>query len=313
MSIFGKKAAEVRKQGALNRGEFQPTGKPKDVYLFWLRHQKYPPTMENFCHFWRVVAVWAPLLWLRLQFKALGGFLASKAATSGGVIAGLLVVIGVLITLAITVDAAFVYVPLTIIALVYATLGVVAGFIANSEYDSLAEMRADEDETETAMVNLWTLPISWPAYHVARFLHAVPQKVWDVLLLGIAGVAGIALVGLIGTLLFLGAGEFGWMLLVAIVAVVAGIAGLFGLLYLFFIARDAFLQRRDRKEAEYEAKVASGEIKPKEPVQNVQWVPGPFLSKIIGFLVGVKDFAVLAFNVVRVNKWKICPIVKIEQ
>lgn len=72
MSKFADKAEAIVAEGEAKRKEWTPSGVPLRLYNFWLesstskkaREIKYGSRKENFCHFWRVVAIWAPLNWL---------------------------------------------------------------------------------------------------------------------------------------------------------------------------------------------------------------------------------------------------------
>ena len=78
MSNFRDKAAAIKAEGVEKRGEFNPKGAPLRAYNYWLgetRSQKgrdirNGKRKENFCHFWRVVAIWAPLMFLRRKAEA---------------------------------------------------------------------------------------------------------------------------------------------------------------------------------------------------------------------------------------------------
>src|SRR4051812_11756485 len=73
MSNLRTRASEIKAAGEAERGNFEPTGAPKRLYQYWLSHSTTSRAdkvrtglqRENFCHFWRVVAIWAPLMFLR--------------------------------------------------------------------------------------------------------------------------------------------------------------------------------------------------------------------------------------------------------
>lgn len=72
MSNFRDKAREIKAEGEAQRGNFDPQGTPLRMYNYWLDNAESPKAVkirmgmlkENFCHFWRVVAIWAPLMFL---------------------------------------------------------------------------------------------------------------------------------------------------------------------------------------------------------------------------------------------------------
>lgn len=70
---FRDKAKEIKERGAAERRNFTPRGVPLKMYNYWLNNSRTSIVAigiqggyrkENFCHYWRVVALWAPLLWL---------------------------------------------------------------------------------------------------------------------------------------------------------------------------------------------------------------------------------------------------------
>lgn len=67
MSRIGKVTEDIMQHGREKRGTWQPRvdGAPLRSYLWWRKETGNYRSMENFCHFWRVVLIWAPLLRLR--------------------------------------------------------------------------------------------------------------------------------------------------------------------------------------------------------------------------------------------------------
>lgn len=69
MSKAKEKAEQIKMQGALERGEFNP--KPDaahlKMYKYWERVTQPDRRQENFCHYWRVVLIWGPLVWLLMH------------------------------------------------------------------------------------------------------------------------------------------------------------------------------------------------------------------------------------------------------
>jgi hypothetical protein len=67
-----KKKDEVVAQGVAERGDYAPEPGSWMVrnYNFWAEHTySKVPARENFCHFWRVVCIWAPLTVVRLGLE----------------------------------------------------------------------------------------------------------------------------------------------------------------------------------------------------------------------------------------------------
>ena len=63
-----KKSEQILKDGAAIRQTFtpEPNSAPTRAYKYWVessQHGLYPEN-ENFCHFWRVVLIWAPVWWV---------------------------------------------------------------------------------------------------------------------------------------------------------------------------------------------------------------------------------------------------------
>jgi hypothetical protein len=71
---FKRKREEILSEGAKQRGEFspQPGSAPLRAYNYYVSKGGYVPPTENFCHFWRVVVIWAPLY--AFYFKVLVPF-----------------------------------------------------------------------------------------------------------------------------------------------------------------------------------------------------------------------------------------------
>jgi heme exporter protein D len=72
MFNFKAKTQEIVSEGTAARKEWTPEGAPLSLYNYWLsetrsvKGSKIRSGMqkENFCHFWRVVAIWAPLMFV---------------------------------------------------------------------------------------------------------------------------------------------------------------------------------------------------------------------------------------------------------
>lgn len=70
------KAREVRERGVQERGNFEPHGVPLKMYKYWLDNSSskkrnrifFKEERENFCHFWRVVMFWAPMVYVKQKF-----------------------------------------------------------------------------------------------------------------------------------------------------------------------------------------------------------------------------------------------------
>jgi len=79
MSRLAELARKVRSRGEATRGISEPHGAPLRVYLRWCKETGHSPRQENFCHYWRVVIVFAParrLLPIVKAIKTYGPFAA---------------------------------------------------------------------------------------------------------------------------------------------------------------------------------------------------------------------------------------------
>jgi hypothetical protein len=297
MSKFATKAEEVVEQGEERRGNFNPSGKPKEMYEFWLRRSKTIRAMkirggtqkENFCHYWRVVAIWAPLMMLgdfaervfsnRAVQIALGiaALLAVIfiCAVSSSALVGLLTIAGILIGFA------------------WVLLSVFVG-VGTAE-DGFKE---GWNQEKLLMVAGWVLfPVAGLVYggHKAvdalkPFVRAHTKGFWLSVLGAVlaAGAVGFTFVSPLAVSIYLGS-----------LAVVYGLYK--GAQWLFPYLADKIDEADDRKEAKRQAYIEEhGSLPVREP--NV----------FERFFKTAGEFIVFIAQVVRVNKWKICPLVDIN-
>ena len=274
MSNLRNKAAEIRAKGAEERGNFEPTGVPLRMYNYWLEESVSKKSYslraghmrENFCHFWRVVAIWAPLLFVGRKVL---GFVESKAG---------LVTIGAMVLLALVIGGItssgfleFLLIVLAAVAFVGAMIGLGIGL---------------------ALLHQKFWRKSW---------NRIANKVFIGFLIALMAGAVIALI----VALFV---DFGWWALAGIAGFIAFFAAVaFGIIFL----ADFISARRADKRAE-RARIEDEWIKTGEG-------PNPFITPvrepgmISKFFSGVADFLVLTFQIIRVKKWKICPMVDVKQ
>lgn len=94
MSKLQEARKKRREKGEARRATFhpEPTGKPTQVYHWWASNGGNAPARENFCHYWRVIVFWAPLLWLSLWRE--------RHARLLGIILGVMAVAGLVVTCA---------------------------------------------------------------------------------------------------------------------------------------------------------------------------------------------------------------------
>lgn len=69
--MFKDKADDIYAKGVERRGQFNPDPGSAHLkaYLWWVENSQLgeKPKRENFCHYWRVVLFWTPLIWLGFQ------------------------------------------------------------------------------------------------------------------------------------------------------------------------------------------------------------------------------------------------------
>jgi len=68
---MNEKARAIKAQGAVERGEFNPSPGSAHLKMYkWWRENAVLDDKggrENFCHYWRVVVFWGPLTWITLR------------------------------------------------------------------------------------------------------------------------------------------------------------------------------------------------------------------------------------------------------
>lgn len=71
MSRMKQKADQVLAEGRASRETWTPKlgSTPLRVYRWWRRETGHYIYQENFCHFWRVVLIWAPFLRIRQMMR----------------------------------------------------------------------------------------------------------------------------------------------------------------------------------------------------------------------------------------------------
>ena len=263
MPDFRDRAEAVKSAGEARRGEFNPTGVPLKVYKYFVEHGGRAPAQENFCHFWRVVVIWAPLMWLVLG--------ATELATKTWVQVSVLVA---LVATVVFLCLSFHSFAIGIGVAVALAVGVLALFFT----------------------------VNWIVHFVER--HHLGSLIGSTLLISFAVLVGA---GVVFALVMLGL-EVAWW---APFAVIAGAAALVGLsIGGIWLAEKHTEKNRAKRAKEREERweffdehghFPEDEREPREP------------GKVSKFFHGLGDFLILAANIVRVNKWKICPIVTIDE
>lgn len=272
MSNFRTRAREIKAAGEAERGNFEPNGAPLRLYNYWLSNSestkadriKTGSRRENFCHFWRVVVIWAPLLF---GFKIVERVLTSKVGAVATGLAGLVALVWACVTSESLLS--LVLLILAVFAGVAALVGAVLGIIY------LFKRYWNRDWNETA------------------------SKI-------ILGLFLVSSVSLLSFMLVLAVITEGWIILAYVFGGLAALAGVaYGLATLseYLSGRRAVEREKQRErismmtDEEYATYRAPKHRKP---------------SKIKAFFSGLADFLILSAQIVRVKKWKICPMVTID-
>lgn len=273
MSNFRSKAREIKAAGEAERGNFTPTGVPKRMYGYWLRNTtsvngrriREGRRKENFCHFWRVVAIWAPVMFLKNKAE---DFVTSKVGAVSMVLAALAAIF-------LVVNSTIGFVDFLIgLGIGFAVIAAVMGLIVGG---------------------------TW--------LHENKPKALERIFLG--GIALAVLAFLVALVV-----DFGFIALAWVAGIIGGIA-----LAVFILVKVGEWINGLRAIAREKARTADEEAWEKfyagegpDPSARPEPTPPPAWAVAIGnFFRGIGDFLILAGQVVRVKKWKICPMVEIPQ
>lgn len=300
---FRDKAREIREAGEAQRGNFEPSGKPKEMYQYWLNNSdsldakalRRGEKRENFCHFWRVVAIWAPLLYLgrALQraashdtfwgvFGALGLILVSAGSiVSSNFRLATLVGLGIIVGLAMLLCSCW-------------AVEILHRRIAEKPSNSGLSRKQ-----ENVVIGLGVpfFPVGVLAYLFVCGIDAL-VKAGPV---AFATVFIVLMYTIVSVPTFL---DFGWTGLawlyggsLALVLAI-GLAVMIGIKISTYIEGSRAL--REQSEQEEDHSDDHGFVYEAKP------------KKQGGFWRGVGDFLILLAQVARVNKWKICPIVQVD-
>lgn len=298
MSDFRNKAREVYEQGVEERGNFTPTGTPLKIYQWWAKRSPNAPERENFCHFWRVVVIWAPLMWLVNKVEDLAG-------RRGVQVYSLLIALALVVWLAFTVHSIGI-IAICLMAAIYAAIGFFTG-----GYLAVPQEEIDEDfrfnRTILKPVFVLTLPFALLAFGTVKLKRAWQEDWTDYLLVTLMGLVGLGALAILVSVII----QNGLIAVFILLGIVAGIAAIFGVgvaLTTFFAGRRAkrnAAARAARSKALEAFWAGEGPdpdaVEPREP------------SKISKFFSSVLDFAILVGQIIRVKKWKICPTVEVPK
>lgn len=273
MTDFKNKASEIKAAGVAERGNFTPSGVPLRIYNYWLDNSastkafdiKHGNRRENFCHFWRVVAIWAGLLWLGR------GVVKAFSNKTFNIVLGVVIIAALATVLTVT--------HTWLAALV--GVGIATGFVA-----------------VVAGVGI-SIAIVQEKFWNPRW-NDMASKIFFGVMIAIAAGSVIAML-VFATI------DAGWIVPIIVASIIALAALLIfgGSKWSEYLAGKRALERKKHQEMlhnmtdeEYYAWRAE-QSKAPEP------------SKFALFFIGVGDFLILIFQVVRVKKWKICPLVEV--
>ena len=292
---FKDRARRVVEQGQKDRANYSPEegSVPLRMYRYWASvRPDVVADRENFCHYWRVVAIRAPVWFILNKTRAVLEGRIGFAIAVAAVIA--LTVLGVFGGGDALFGAALGF------GIFYTAIGMLIGAIYQA---SLFEGDTDDDPTGRMLMLIFTLP-ALLGRGLAYLVHSISNSKRAVNVLTVLGKGAVALVltASVGLLIFgLIADTIGF--LIGIAAVGVCIAVVFGLSVLgsFF---------KERHKASVEARTTYEEYDNGYYVET-RAVVEP--SRFAKFFIAIGDFLNLAFQVVRVKKWKICPIVEVPK
>lgn len=306
-----EKAREIKSAGEEARGDFSPEGAPKRVYQFWLSESNSKRAVlirakqrtENFCHFWRVVAIWAPLMFMK---KSVASFLTSTPVQIG-------LIIGAIMALAMGGFASANFATFLMIMGI-AIVGVF-GFVSG-----IAWMVGDYhgDTVEPIFKYASVIPTAWVPIGVTKGVYGMNKILpgWDHFLATVVVpvLAVIAITGLIiGGAVALVMAE-GWLALLGLIGVLLAAVAVLGLMFFGLDKLGTYIKGRRsmKRRAKDEADDAFYDEHGYFPWSVENMSPPREPGRISKFFSGIGDFIVLGAQVIRVNKWKICPIVTID-
>jgi len=305
---FRDKAAAVKAEGVAERGNFTPHGVPLRVYNYWLENSRSNRALdirlgerkENFCHFWRVVALWAPLRWLKNKANAFIEHPATGPALLVLFLAGLV---------AACIMFGSVLNVLGVIAATAVAIALIAAGLAGGVTLAMGEERAreyDMPERNAAIVcSVLGLPTAIVGFLLAKgvilYNRHLSEYSMNIML-------GLVVLAIVAFYVAIGVSE-GWAaLLMASLGTVVVIGVAAGMIWLGVLLSDYLSGKRKIAERQrYEARSAYYD-------EHGEWPAPPKREpgRIANFFRGLGDFIILLAQVIRVNKWKICPLVEVD-
>jgi hypothetical protein len=271
------------------------------MYNYWLDRSesvrayriKGGTERENFCHYWRVVLFWAPL------YALVRG--AERVFTNPWVLLTVgLAIVGFLVFSAVTWSAVLYGILLGLLA-VYLLAGIFVGAIFGED---AAILPSERKWFKLGLVLLF--PTALPVFLLVRGTGKMThQQRQDTVMWLTLSVVALILAGL-GYLVFQ---WIGFWLFVLLGIIAAGAVAL----YFFGEAVADFIEGWRMKSKE------KANARAREEIRNiVNNPPKRREPSRLGLMVGsffrtLGDFVILLAQVIRVNKWKICPLVEIPK
>lgn len=309
-----EKAKEVHEAGKAERGNFEPTGAPMRAYQFWLKNTKSKKgravrngtQRENFCHFWRVVAIWAPLMGIKVLARNLADNTAFQVTATVFLVGVILaaIVFGVLTTEVV---------PL-VLAAIAAIIYIIAGLVSGGVLAINPEEQTDRELFWLRVIALVTLPVSLLMFLGSKIAVTVPESVWKgigICLFTLAA-ALVVIAGLVKAFFAIGF----WLFVIIGSAVAVLVAGFFLVSFLGEMLQGLRKRARIKADLREQEALERDEVADDKPVKFRK--PSRlelFFARVGNGLAGVGttigDFVIFAAQVIRVNKWKICPLVTI--
>ena len=285
MSLAEKTRATLE-AGKANRGEFKPKADslPVRSYNYWLNNSKsdkaedirYGSRRENFCHYWRVVAIWAPLLKLGKSLNTLVEnpitYVVLGIIAIALLVGGSLFIDGFFVSLAIGVGI--------LLAIVAAGLALVVGLSFLGDFI--------EDRFPKFVVKVENFFKSW--------------KTW-------AGIGGLILAAIVYAT-SAGTGGIGYIVWASVFAFL-GLSG-----FAIVKALDYAEGKRAQRQAEWDAldfDTQDAIFDYLHDLNRIKRKPNRVERWFVGAGNAIVDVLEFIVQVVRVNKWKICPLVEIPQ
>lgn len=136
------------------------------AYRWWAKSSGKAPAQENFCHFWRVALIWAPLRWLTMPLRWLARLLRNPKIQLGFAMGAMLALVTAAIASTSGVFVAITMVVACLAAAAYVAAGSGLGLDwlhRRDGYPSFVPVQALREKSLGAYRCLWvaTAPVAW--------------------------------------------------------------------------------------------------------------------------------------------------------